>query len=36
MLVVQRYYMGLVRLWTLISYESSYRSCYEQDRNYLA
>src|SRR5262249_44774239 len=35
MLVVQRYYMGFVRLWRLISYGSSYRSCYEQDRNYL-
>ena len=27
---------GLVRLWTLISYGSSYRRCYGQDRNYLA
>src|SRR5262249_45107618 len=35
-LVVQRYYMGFVRFWRLISYGSKYRSCYEQDRNYLA
>ncbi len=28
--------MGFVRLRGLISYGSSYRSCYERDRNYLA
>ena len=36
MLVVQRYYMECVRLWRLISYGSSYRSCHEKNRNYLA
>ena len=36
MLVVQRYYMGFVRLWRLIVTEVAAGVCYEEDRNYRA